>query len=108
MNVNDRQLRESAAEWHPSSTSNAEVSNQANTDGMACEAKEERKIQVKREWITPNDHARAGNHMKTHDNNEDCENENRCDELSDDDSDDEEEEACHCDVKKEKKQQQQR
>ena len=55
MNVNDRQLRESAAEWHPSSTSNAEISNQAKTDDVDFEAKEEREVQVEREWIAPND-----------------------------------------------------
>ena len=41
--------------------------------------------------------------MKTHDDNEQCKNENRCDESSDDDSDDEEEEAFHCNVKNENK-----
>ena len=39
---------------------------------MTCEVKEERKVQVRREWITPNDHARIDNHAKTHDNNEEC------------------------------------
>ena len=41
--------------------------------------------------------------MKTYDNNEECKNENRHDELCDDDSDDEEEELYHCDVKNENK-----
>ena len=69
MSANDRRLRENAAEWHPITTSNAEVLNQAKTDDMGCEVKEERKVQVE-EWATPNGYARADNDAKAHDNNE--------------------------------------
>ena len=56
-------------------------------------------MRVEREQITPNYYVLIGNHGKTHDNNEECENENRHDELYDDDLEDEEEEVYHCYVK---------
>ena len=39
------------------------------------------------EWTTPNDYARMCNGAKTHDNNEEGNNENRHDEFCHDDSD---------------------
>ena len=64
---------------------------------LRSEAKEEREVQVE-EWTTPNEHVRVENCVKTHDDNEEGSNENRCKELHDDDSENEEEDSHHCDV----------
>ena len=65
---------------------------------LRSEAKEELEVQGE-QWTTPNEHARADNHVKTHDDNEEGNNEKRHNELHDDDSDNEEEDSHHCDVR---------
>ena len=71
---------------------------ETSNNKLSSEVKEERAVQGE-EWTTPNERVRVDNYAKTHDKNEEGNNENRHNEWHDDDLDNEKEDSQHCDAR---------